>query len=461
MFSRRVLVTLFGGVLLQGMAAPMQVWLSSPAKSARFELQKESPVFGAPTAGTRLAVEPGRTFQTMEGFGFALTGGSARHLAGMTPGARAALLQELFAHDGTNIGISCLRISIGASDLDDRPFSYDDLPRGETDAKLEKFSLAPDRDFLIPMLREILAIHPQLSIMASPWSPPAWMKDNEDTRGGKLRPELYSAYAQYFVKYLKGMEAEGIRVASVTVQNEPLHPGNNPSLLMLAAEQAAFVKGHLGPALQQAGLKTRIIIYDHNADRPDYPLAILNDPEARRFVDGSAFHLYAGNIAALSRVHEAYPDKHLYFTEQWIGAPGRLASDLAWHSKQLVIGAPRNWARMVLEWNLTSNPQLTPHTDRGGCSRCLGGVTIDGDKVVRNPGYYIIAHASKFVRPGSVRIESSEVPGLPNVAFKTPVGSLVLIVLNEKKEPQEFPLESAGKAATLRLDPGAVATYVW
>lgn len=397
----------------------------------------------------------------MDGFGYTLTGGSAQHLFSMNAPARAALLRELFAHDGTNIGVSYLRISIGASDLDERPFSYDDMPPGQTDPRLEKFTLLPDRACLIPILREILLIVPDLQILGSPWSPPAWMKDNRDTRGGKLKPECYDAYARYFVKYIQGMGTEGIPIAAVTVQNEPLHPGNNPSLLMPAVEQAEFVKNHLGPAFQKAALKTRIIIYDHNADRPDYPISILNDPEARKFVDGSAFHLYRGDISALTQVHRAHPDKNLYFTEQWIGAPGHLAGDLAWHTKNLVVGASRNWARTVLEWNLTSNPQLTPHTDRGGCDRCLGAVTIDGDKVTRNPGYYVVAHASKFVRPGSVRVHSSEIAGLPNVAFKTPDRRLVLIALNEKQSSQEFQIRVGSRAAKLELDPGAVATCIW
>ena len=203
------------------------------------------------------------------------------------------------------------------------------------------------------------------------------------------------------------MKAEGIRIDAITVQNEPLHPGNNPSLLMQAPEQAEFIKNHLGPAFKQAGLDTKIIIYDHNCDRPDYPISILNDAEARKYVDGTAFHLYAGKIDAMSTVHEAHPEKNLYFTEQWIGAPGNLRGDLAWHTRELTIGATRNWSRTVLEWNLAADPRYQPHTP-GGCSSCLGAVTIDGDTVTRNPAYYIVAHASKFVRPGSVRIATNE-----------------------------------------------------
>jgi glucosylceramidase len=383
------------------------------------------------------------------------------HLMRMNTEARIALLNELFSTNGSGIGSSYLRVTIGASDLNDRVYSYDDLPPGQTDPELARFSLEPDLAEVLRVLKQILAINSELKILASPWSPPAWMKTNHDTVGGSLDPRFYAAYAKYFVKYIRAMQAEGIRIDAITVQNEPLNPDNNPSLLMLAAEQAEFIKHHLGPAFRDARIATKIVVYDHNADHPDYPLAILDDPQARQFVDGSAFHLYRGPIEALSRVHDAYPDKNLYFTEQWVGAPGNLRSDLSWHVKTLIIGATRNWSRTVLEWNLASNPALQPHTDRGGCDRCLGAVTIDSNKVVRNPAYYIIAHASKFVRPGSVRIASNYLDQLPNVAFKTLVGKTVLIVLNDAPTAQTFDISWHGQRFRIQLKNGAVGTYVW
>lgn len=400
-------------------------------------------------------------YQSIEGFGFTLTGGSAGHLLGMTPDARRALLTELFDTTGNNIGISYLRLSIGASDLNAKVFSYNDLPAGETDPEMNRFDLGPDRQDVIPVLKEILAINPNIKLMGSPWSPPVWMKTNGDTRGGSLKPEWYDAYARYLVRYVQEMAKEGIRIEAITIQNEPLHPGNNPSLLMLPEEQAAFIKRSLGPQFRQAGLNTKIIIYDHNADRPDYPISILNDPEARQYVDGSAFHLYAGPITALGQVKAAHPDKHLYFTEQWTGAPGNFAEDLQWHVTNLTIGATRNWARCVLAWNLSSNPQLTPYTDRGGCNACLGGVTIDGNRVVRNSAYYMTAHAARYVRPGSVRVSSNEVEGIANVAFRTPGGKLVLVAINTSKEVRQFAVRSGGRLFATSLAPGSVGTYLW
>ncbi|MBX0289261.1 glucosylceramidase [Hymenobacter sp. HSC-4F20] len=437
-------------------------WLTNPDKSVLFQPQtapgwtKTAPAAGTPV----IEIDDKQTFQTIDGFGYCLTGGSAQLLHAMSPEARQAILKELFATDGNNIGVSYLRLSIGASDLDATVFSYDDLPEGQTDPTLAKFSLAPDQQHLIPVLKEILAITPRIKILGSPWSPPTWMKTNNNSKGGSLKPEFYDAYARYFVKYIQGMKAAGVRIDAITVQNEPLHPGNNPSLLMLPEQQAEFVKKHLGPTFQKEKIDTKIVVYDHNADRPDYPLTILNDPEAKKYVDGSAFHLYAGPIEALGKVHDAHPDKNVYFTEQWVGSKSKFEENFPWHVRTLMIGATRNWARTVLEWNLAADPQQNPHTP-GGCTECRGAITIDGNNVTREDAYYIIAHAAKFARPGSVRIASTTSEDLPNVAFKTPNGQKVVLVQNNTKAAQTFNLRYQGQTLTSTLNPGAAGTYVW
>lgn len=438
-------------------------WVTNPDKSLLFSEKTEPLSFSNPkkTSFPSIVINDRKMYQQMDGFGFTLTGGSAWHLMKMSSKARADLLKELFLYDKYNIGISYLRISIGASDLDSIPFSYDDLGEGKVDPELKNFSLAPDSAYLIPVLKEILAINPQIKILGSPWSAPKWMKTSQDTRGGSLMKEYYSVYARYLVRYVQEMRIAGIRIDAITVQNEPLHPGNNPSMYMPAEAQLEFVKSHLGPAFANAGLDTKIIIYDHNANRPDYPISILNDPESRKFIDGSAFHLYEGKIEALSEVHNAHPDKNLYFTEQWIGSPSDFGKDLSDHINNLTIGATRNWCRTVLEWNLSSNPQLKPHTDRGGCDLCLGGITIDRDSVSRNVGYYIVAHAAKFVRPGSVRIESNLLPELNNVAFLTPKGQKVVVVINNGKSQKTFLVRYGKKIFKAVLEAGAVGTYVW
>ncbi|MBN2000719.1 glucosylceramidase [candidate division KSB1 bacterium] len=438
----------------------VEFWLSDPAQDINFIKQTANVDTGQIDQSSNIQINPEMLRQEIDGFGFALTGGSALHIYNMSAANRQALLTELFDHTANNIGTSCLRVSIGSSDLDEKVFSYDDLAPGETDENMDFFSLDPDRKHLIPVLKEILQIYPEIKIMGSPWSPPVWMKTNGSSVGGSLKPVYYDAYAKYFVKYIQGMADEGITIDAVTVQNEPLHDGNNPSLYMTAAQQAAFIKQSLGPAFRDAGIKTKIVIYDHNADRTDYPISILDDPDANLYVDGSAFHLYGGSIDNLSAVHEAHPDKNLYFTEQWIGAPGNFAGDLRWHVRELIIGATRNWCRTVIEWNLAADENQDPHTP-GGCSMCLGAVTIQGDEVTRNPAYYIIAHAAKFVRPGSRRIYSTSTPNLPNVAFTIPDDRIVVIVLNNGDSEFSFNIVANNKAIHSFLSAGAVGTYVW
>jgi len=441
----------------------VQVWLTNGDKSALFELQKPLLRFSKATSEEpTIEVDNQKTFQTIDGFGFALTGGSAQHLAHMDAAKRAALLKELFAVDGRSIGSSYLRISIGSSDLNDHVFSYDDLAAGETDPTLAKFSLAPDRAELIPILKEILAINPEIQILGSPWSAPAWMKINNDAKGGKLKTEYYGAYANYFVKYIQGMKAEGINIGAITIQNEPLNDKNTPSMLMQAEEEAQFIKDHLGPAFKAAGIRTKIILYDHNCDVPEYAISILNDPLANPYVDGSGFHLYGGEIGAMSAVHSAFPQKNLYFTEYMAVEPTESARiSIAKPVVGTFIGALRNWSRNVLLWNLAANSKFEPHTDNGGCGICQGAVTIDGNEVTRNLAYYAMAHFSKFVRPGSVRIASSSPATLLNVAFKAPGGKIVLIVANDGKSPQIFRVQYYGKSFQTSLKEGAVGTYVW
>lgn len=436
-----------------------QIWLTDTKQNILFTPQKAKPESASKDAES-ITIDPSKTYQSMDGFGYTLTGGSAQHLLAMDQQNRKVLLTELFATDKNNIGISYLRLSIGASDLNKHVFSYNDLPAGETDVLLKKFDLGPDEKDVIPVLKEILAINPKVKLMSSPWSPPAWMKTNNATKGGSLKPEFYDTYALYFVKYIEAMKDHGITIDAITVQNEPLHPGNNPSLLMQAIDQVIFVKNHLGPLFKSKGLATKIIIYDHNADRPDYPISILNDKDAKPYIDGSAFHLYGGKIEALSQVHEAHPDKNIYFTEQWVGAPGNMDSDFPFHVKHLIIGATRNWAKTVLEWNLAADSEYKPYTP-GGCNKCLGAITIDGNNIKRNPAYYIIAHAAKFVRPNAVRIASTAIDDLPNVAFKTPEGKIVLIVLNTNKEKKPFTVNLPHQKTHYTLPPNAAVTMVW
>jgi glucosylceramidase len=480
-------------VLLAAAATPaeprsVEVWLTRPDRSALCARQEKTvPFTDEAGRGVPIVVDDGQRFQTMDGFGFALTGGSAELMTRMTPPARAALVHELFATDGTGIGVSYLRLSIGSSDLNRRVFSYDDLPAGATDFPLEHFSLALDRQDVVPVMKEILAASPGIRVLASPWSAPPWMKTNGNVRGGALDPACYDVYARYLVRYVQAMRQEGIEIDALTVQNEPLNSRNTPSMQMLPAEQRDLVRDHVGPAFRAAGLTTKLLLFDHNLDRIDHPLTTLRDPKAAPYVDGTAFHHYGGDFTAMGLLHDFRPDKNLYFSEQMVvERPGSPTIDIAGPVERLLIEAPRHWSRNVVLWNLAADPRNDPHTDDGGCSMCQGAVTLDGDEVTRNVAYYVIAHASRFVPPGSVRIASTDpkdaallvtedeeragavrvgvadragVP--PNVAFLRPDGRIALVVANDRASARRVLVQHRGRQAAVTLEAGAVATLVW
>jgi len=459
-----VWITVLGASLLatDSFAGPSaQWWLTTPDRSALLSAQV-APLPFVPATQTSMAaisVDPQQHYQEIDGFGFALTGGSADHLLKLPAAQRRQLLEELFSPAGNGIGVSYLRVSIGASDLNQRVFSYDDLPAGQTDVNLERFSLDEDIGNIVPVLREILAINPRIPILGSPWSAPAWMKTNQNVRGGKLQPACYPVYARYFVRYVQAMAREGITIDAVTVQNEPFNDLNTPSMQFFAKEEAAFIRDHLGPAFQAGGLQTKIILYDHNCDAPEYPVAILTDPAARKFVAGSGFHLYAGSASAMTVVHDRFPEQGIYFTEMMVVNDGGFA--ISRPTARILIGVTRNWSRNVILWNLAADAKFQPHTDNGGCSMCQGAITIDGDKIERNLAYYVIGHAAKFVPPGSVRIGSTDNAALPNVAFLTPANRVVLIVANVGDTPRKFDVACAGQVMQPELPAGAVATFVW
>jgi glucosylceramidase len=423
-----------------------------------------------------IEVDDSRTFQPIEGFGFALTGGSAYLLASLPATERAALLQELFGLTDDAVGLSCLRVSIGASDLGRKDYTYLRHHRGT--AHLAGFNLGAGDPDVVPVLQEILRINPAVKIIASPWSAPPWMKTNDSFVAGSLKPEHYAEYAQYFVQYVEAMRRHGIQVSAVTPQNEPHNPKNEPSMVMTATEQAEFIKGYLGPAFRKDAPGTEILCWDHNCDEPEYPLAVLADPEARAYVAGVAWHLYNGSPEAMSKVRERYPEQKVYFTEQWISARDDFMGALRWHTKNIIIGTLRNWCRTALEWNLASDPEYALHTRKGAIG-ALGGVTIGttikhhggavgpphggavAAQITRNPGYYLMAHSARFIRPGSLRIHSSEVGPLPNVTCLTPDSRVVMVVMNEADGARRFRIQHRGGYATLELGAGDVATLRW
>ena len=411
-----------------------------------------------------IAVDETRSYQSMVGFGAALTDASAWLIQNsLTLSQREMLLRELFGPE-PGVGFSFVRIDMGASDFSLRHYSYDDMPPGKRDPSLARFSIDRDRKETIPILKRALALNPRLAIMASPWSAPGWMKTTGSLVKGTLRPDAYGPYSEYFKRFIQAYAAEGIPLFAITVQNEPhFEPENYPGMRLDPAARAKLVGEYLGPLLARSRLATRILEWDHNWDEPNSPLTMLADPTARRFVSGVAWHCYGGDVSAQSKVRDAYPDKDVFFTEcsggNW--AP-KFADNLAWTVRNLVIGSTRNWARGVLMWNLALDERHGPHL--GGCSDCRGVVTINSSdhRITRNEEYYALAHASRFVRSGARRIESNTgVEGIENVAFRNEDGSKVLVVLNTNSVEKAFAIRASSGTLRYSLPAGAVATFRW
>ncbi len=445
----------------------VQVWLTTADQTHLLERQ-ENLYFGAlASRGPVIYVNEDQRYQQMDGFGASMTDSSAWLIYTQMPEEqRRAVMTALFSPT-EGIGISALRIPMGASDfVHDQPYTYDDMPPGHADPELIHFSIDHDRAYILPALRDALRLRPDLKLIASPWSPPAWMKTSDSLFSGTLKEEYYPALAQYFVRFLQAYQAEGVPVYAITIQNEPYYePYTYPGMRLEPADEAEFVKNHLGPALRAAGLDTKILIWDHNWDKWRYPLTVLGDAEARAFVHGTAFHCYAGTVLAQTIVHDAYPDKDIYFTEcsggTWVGG---FAAGFTSDMKNLVIGATRNWARTVIKWNLALDPSHNPHY--GGCATCDGLVTIDPDApagFTYNFDYYTIGHLSKFVQVGAYRIASSTYPddGLESVAFRNPDGSKALVVANFKNQASTFSVRWGDLSFEYTLPPNSAATFLW
>ena len=435
-------------------------WLTSGDQTHKLSAISDAPwqptSSGEPDSNLTINIDAAQQFQSMEGLGFALTQGSAMALLQLPKIERQALLEELFSTE-LGLGISMLRITVGASDLSTSLYSYNSVAN---DTAMQHFSLdGPDNNSTFVILAEILAINPTIKLLASPWSAPPWMKTNNNWVGGRLKPVYYTAYARYLVRYFDEMKKLGFNFWGLTPQNEPLHAGNEPSMAMSADEQLDFINNHLGPALEQSSHAIKILAYDHNCDHPEYPIAVAN---GSRYVAGPAFHLYGGDISALTHVKNA-TRKDVYFTEQWTGANGDFDGDLGWHMEHVVIGATRNWARTVLEWNLASTP---PNLARG-CLDCQGAISIDeaNQTITRHVSYYIIGQLSRFLPEGSTRIASSDDNGgIFNVAFSTPSGERVLLIYNSTDSQQNISVRSeqiADAHLPITVAPRSALTLKW
>lgn len=432
-------------------------WLTTGTKSVL--LQAQTPLNFAATTGTAsttISINPATTYQTMDGFGFCLTEGSAEVISTLSTVQQDALLTELFDKT-TGLGISVLRISIGASDLSSSNYSYNETAG---DVNMVNFSLAgPDLTYLIPILKKALAINPDIKILATPWTAPRWMKTNNAWIGGSLNTAYYAAYANYFVKYIAAMKLQGINIWGITPQNEPENGGNEPSLVMNSTEQKNFINYNLGPAMTTAGYTNiKIIAFDHNCDNATYPIDVCNNSS---FVDGAAFHLYAGNISTMTTVKNA-TGKNVYFTEQWTSSTGGFSGDLGWHLQNVVIGSGNNWGKAIIEWNLANNASIGPHTP-GGCSTCLGAITINSaSSYSRNVSYYIIGQISKFVKSGAVRIGSSiSGSNITATAYKNPDETISVVTYNGSSASQILKIVWNSQSILYTIPGASAATFVW
>lgn len=441
----------------------LQMYLTDP--SAHILLVKQpTPAIGSKEKDiAEIIVDSNEKYQAIDGFGFALTGGSAYLLNKMSVSDRREVLRN-FYDSQYGIGASMIRISIGASDLSKKCFTYDEKLMG-TDKELKKFNIKAGDKEVIPMLKEILTINPNIKILATPWSAPTWMKTKRLYGGGNLKTEYYQVYADYFVKYLQAMKDNGINVNTISCQNEPECDTNKPSMAMDAVSQANFIGKYLGPTLEKNGFgDIEILCWDHNCDKKEYALTVMGDTDAGKYVTGSAWHLYAGNISTLSEVYAEHPEKKLYLTEQWTGRTGDFGGDFKWHLNNVVLGTMNNYGNAAFEWNLASDQNCDPHT-LGGCPDCKGAVTINKHtkKVDSyNQAYYIIGQVSKFVRPGSVRISAkSSDDGLKTSAFETTDGKMVVVVLNNSSDEKKFNITCGKDIITSKLNAGAAATYTW
>jgi glucosylceramidase len=445
-----------------------QVWLTRGDGYSLLSHEPDATVKDTvPMAWPLIKIDTATLFQEIEGFGAALTGSSAYLInKKLDQAQRSEVLSDLF-NPLTGIGISYLRLTMGASDFSLSDFTYDDMPAGQTDFNLEQFSLARDLEDVVPVLKEIILINPGIKLMGSPWSPPAWMKTNGSLKGGKLKAECYDVYADYFVRYIQEMNSQGITIDAVTPQNEPLYfTASYPCMEMQPEQQADFIKNHLGPKFQSAGLDTKIIIYDHNWDNTAYAISILDDPDAKNYIAGTAFHAYAGYVSAMSTVHGAHPDKGLYFTEISGGGWAEdFSENLVWYMEKIFLGTTWNWSKVALLWNLALDQNSGPQNN--GCGDCRGVITINsstGD-ITKNEEYYSLAQVSKFVKPGAVRVYTMVPVNLTKitaVTFMNPDGSKVLVVCNsDDANSKEFCVKQGNKYFKYVLPFKSVVSIIW
>lgn len=444
-------------------AMPAGMWLSTADAAKKLAPQPIPRAAGPASGAETIAIDTSKRFQKIHGYGAAMTDASAEVISQLPPAKRRAVMAELFGREKEGLGLSFTRITVGASDFSTHDYSYDDTPGNVPDPELRHFSIEPARTYVLPRMREALKINPDLLVMISPWSAPAWMKTSGSLITGEILPAYYPAFATYLARTVQAFGREGVPVAMLTIQNEPnFEPKDYPGERVDPPQRAEIIGRHVGPLFEKLGLRTQILDWDHNWDKPQMPLAVLSDKVARRYISGIAWHCYNGDVSAQGPVHDAYPDKDAWVTEcsggNW--SPD-YAEVLGWMTDQLIIGAANNWSRGTLFWNLVLDPAHGPHS--GGCADCRGVMTIDPatGRVTRNVEYYVLGHASRFVFPGAYRVATtSRDAEIEVAAFVNPDGSRVAI-LHRKTGAGALTLALDGKHYAIAMPTGSVATLRW
>ncbi|QXE34503.1 ricin-type beta-trefoil lectin domain protein [Streptomyces sp. GMY02] len=457
----------------QAAGEQVNIWLTTTddagGRHVTRGLQQQTPVAfqaGNGGSGTNITVDEGTRYQTFTGGGASFTDTAAWLMKGsgaLSQATRDDTMRKLFSPT-EGIGLSFIRNPMGGSDLARFGYTYNDLPAGQTDPTLSRFSIAHDLQDVLPLTKQAKQLNPALSTMASPWTAPAWMKDSGQLNGGWLKAENYGTYADYFVKYLQAYRDNGIPVDYVSAQNEPTCCGGYPSMSWNGSGLAYFTKSELLPKLQGAGLSTKVLAHDWNWDTYDaYAAETVNDAAVRNHPNfgGVAWHGYGGNIQKQTDVHNQYPQMNAFQTEHsggtWIANQQR--EDMA-----NIIDYTRHWAKSVTKWSLAVDQNRGPHN--GGCGTCDGLITVhNGDsrhgQVDYTIEYYTMGHLTKFVKPGAQRIASTASTTVSNVAWRNPDGSKALIAYNDGTGAQQVRVNWGGQNFTYSLPGKTSATFTW
>ncbi len=408
-----------------------------------------------PVSETVVTVDPSTTYQSILGLGSSLEHATAYNIRLLPEDQQREVIERIVDPD-TGIGMNLMRICIGTSDFTGDPwYTYNDVPEGETDPDLSEFSIGNDRDYLLPIIKMAREANPELLFFASPWSPPAWMKRRHTLLGSRINRDHFDPYARYLLKFIRAYESEGIPIYAITVQNEPNFPNPNyPTCLWRPEDQRLFIRDHLGPLFAREDEDALIWCWDHNWNYLDFPRAILGDPEAAQYVDGTAFHLYEGEVEAQTALKEEFPDKHVYFTEgSTFGTRGAIR----------IIDILRNWARSYNAWvtvlDQDQKPNNGPHT---ASPTCIVLHKDDGMRLEYRYDYYMYGQFMKFIERGAVRIASEGGNRrFQHVAFRNPDGRMVLVAANLNRDALEVAVVCEGNTAVVAIPSRATATLIW